>query len=353
VVESPKKEEAKPKETLGQLEEKAGRAYVEAMNAHDAKKLASLYTDSAVVKVAGAPADNVGRDGIEKGYTGLFTAFPDFKTAPTRIWVKNDVVVAEWVMNGTHQGDLWGMKGTEKKVGLQGIDVMWFTPEGMIKEQHTYFDGATMFSQIGASPAKARPIPAIPTAPPTVVGMGAAGPDEAKNAAALDALTAALDGKKEADFLGGLADTVEYDDYTMPQGMKGKADGKKFFKEVTTGFPDAKHTPLNTWAVGDFVVSEGQMTGTHKGSFFGMAPTKKAVTLKSLAVFQLKDGKVTRGWNYANGADFMMQIGKMPAPKPAAAAAAGAKPGAAAPAAAGAKPADTKAPAKPADTKKP
>src|SRR5687767_2262031 len=50
-VEAPK-EDPKPKETLGQLQEKAGRAMIDALNAHDAKKLASLYTESAVVKIA-------------------------------------------------------------------------------------------------------------------------------------------------------------------------------------------------------------------------------------------------------------------------------------------------------------
>jgi steroid delta-isomerase-like uncharacterized protein len=298
----------------------------DAMNAHDAKKLAGLYADSGVIKIAGAPVDMSGRDAIEKGYGQLFTAFPDYKSAPARVWVKNDVVVVEWVMNGTHQGDLWGIKGTEKKVGLTGLDILWFNPDGQIKEQHTYYDGGTIFSQIGMSPMKARPIPALPTAPPQVMGMGgAAGADEQKNADAINAMTAALDGKKEADFVGLLADNVEYDDMSQPQGMKGKADGKKFFKELTTGFPDLKHNVSNVWAVGDYVIGEGTMTGTHKGSFFGVAPTKKTVNLKQATIFQMKDGKMVKGWTYDNGADFMQQIGKMPPPG-AAKPAAGAKP---------------------------
>src|SRR5262249_4412116 len=40
------KEDAKPKETLAQLQEKTGKAFVEAMNAHDSKKLAGLYAES-------------------------------------------------------------------------------------------------------------------------------------------------------------------------------------------------------------------------------------------------------------------------------------------------------------------
>src|SRR6185369_979689 len=161
-----------------------------------------------------------------------------------------EVVVSEWAFNGTHSGDLWGMKATEKKVGLQGIDVLWFTPEGQIKEHHMYYDGATMLSQIGMSPQKARPIPSIPASPQVFMSPAT---DEAKNVDATKAMSAALESKKEADFLATMTETAEYDDMTQPQTSKGKADAKKFFKEMTTGFPDAKTTTVNTFSVGDYV----------------------------------------------------------------------------------------------------
>ncbi len=340
VAEAPKEEPKK--ETLGQLMEKSGRAMNDAMNAHDAKKLAALYTDSAVVKMGGSP-DTTGRDAIEKNYQQMFTAFPDFKSNVSRVWVKNDVAIVEWAFNGTHQGDLWGMKGTEKKVGTMGVDVIWYTPEGLIKEQHTYFDGATIASQIGVSKQKARAIPAIPTKPEMFISKGEG--DEAKNAETLKTITSALENKKEADFLAAINDNVEYDDMTQPAQMKGKNDAKKFFKEMTTGFPDAKHNVANTWSVGEYVISEDNMTGTHKGSFFGIPATKKTVSTKGLGIFQMKDGKMVKGWNYSNGADFMQQIGLMP--KPGATPAAGATP------ATGAKPTDPKAGATPATGAKP
>jgi steroid delta-isomerase-like uncharacterized protein len=337
-VETPK-EEAKPKETLGQLQEKTGRGMMAAMNARDSKKLASFYSEGAVVKIAGAPADASGREAIAQSWQKLFEAFPDYKSNASRIWVKNDVVVVEWVFNGTHSGDLWGIKGTEKKVGLTGVDVMWFTPEGQVKEHHVYYDGGTILSQIGVSPQKARPIPAIPTEPQV---FATPGPDEGKNTDMARTMMTSMDNKKEADFLAPLADTVEYDDMTQPQTSKGKAEAKKFFKEMTTAFPDTKSTLVNVFAVGDYVIKETQWTGTHKATFFGMAPTKKTVNVKGLEIEQFKDGKMVKGWSYSNGADFMQQLGKMPGP------------GAGKPAAA-AKPTDTKpatpAAAKPADTK--
>lgn len=344
-VEAPK-EEAKPKETLAQLQEKTGRGVVEATNAHDAKKLAGFYAEGAVLKVAGAPSDATGREAIAAAWQKLFDAFPDYKVSPSRLWVKGDVVVSEWAFNGTHQGDLWGIKGTEKKVGFQGLDVFWFTPEGQIKEQHTYYDGATILSQIGLSKQKARAIPAVPASPQVFVSKGE--PAEAKNTDAVKALDAAFDAKKDADWVANMADAVEWDDMSQPVTAKGKADAKKFIKEMSTAFPDAKTTSSNTWAVGDFVVSETQWTGTHKGSFFGIAATKKPVTVKAVEIYQFKEGKLVKGCSYSNGADFMQQLGLGPKPpagaKPADAKAATAP--SAKPPVTAAKPADAKAPAK-------
>lgn len=342
-AEAPKEEPKK--ESLAELQQKAMKGFVDAMNAHDAKKLAGLYTENAAVKVAGAP-DAMGRDAIAANYQKLFDAFSNFKTAPSRVFVKNDVAVVEWAFNGTHSGDLWGIKATEKPVGAQGLDIMWFEKDGQIKEHHVYYDGATILSQIGMSKQKARPIPTLATTMPQPI-VSAGTPEEQKNVDAVKAMNTALENKKEADFLATIADNAEYDDMTMPQTMKGKAEAKKFFKEMTTAFPDAKVQTVNAWAFGDYVVHESMMTGTNKGSFMGMPATKKPLSMRGVDVMQFKDGKMVKGWSYANGADMMQQLGLMPAPK------ADAKGGdkKADPKAADKKPVDKAAEKKPADKK--
>jgi steroid delta-isomerase-like uncharacterized protein len=355
------KEESKPKESLAELQQKTMKGLVEATNAHDAKKLAGFYAEGGVVKIAGAPADSSGREAIAQSWQKLFDAFKDYTTAPSRVFVKGDVAVVEWAFNGTHTGDLWGIKASEKKVGAQGVDVLWFTPEGQIKEHHVYYDGGTILSQIGLSKQKARPVPALAGSPQVVTSSGAA--EETKNVEVAKAMTTAMDAKKEADWLATMTDTLEWDDMSQPQTAKGKAEAKKYFKEFTTAFPDVKTTDANVWGVGDFVITETSWTGTHKATFFGIPATKKSVTVKSLEIAQYKDGKLAKGWSYSNGADFMQQLGLAPKPGDAkadpkaapagdkkAAPAAGDKKAAdtkAAPAAGDKKPAaDTKAPAK-------
>lgn len=327
---------AKPQPTLAELEQKTLKAVFEAMNAHEAKKLAGAYTENAVVNVMGTPAEAKGRDAIAATYQRLFDAFSSFKAAPSRMFVKGDVVAVEWAWNGTHSGDLFGMKATEKPVGTSALDVYWFTPDGAIKEQHVYYDMGTVMSQIGKSPRKARPVPTLATNVQVVESKN--GPEETKNAEVAGQMYGAFAKKSDADFAATIADDLEWDEMAMPDTAKGKDAAKKWFTMSTTAWTDPKRTTTNQWTLGDWVVSEGVFTGKHTGKIGDLAPTKKDVALHTVDVLQMKDGKVQKGWSYGNGAELMMQLGLMPMP--------GGKPGAKPGEKAGAKPETKAAPAK-------
>ncbi len=330
------KEEPKPAPTMAELQKKTSEGIGVAMNAHDAKKLASFYTENAVIKFAGMP-DLVGREAIAAMWQRNFDFASGSKGAASRVFVKGDVVVVEFAWAGTHTGEMMGIKATEKPVGATGVDVMWFSPDGLVKEQHTYTDMGTIMSQIGVSKAKGRPVPTLNAgAPAMIFSMNT--PDEAKNVEVSTKMLASFEKKNEADFLATQTDDVAWDDLTMPEAVKGKAATKKFFGDVSKGFPDVKVTPANSWAFGDFVITENVVTGTHKGAFMGIQPTKKAVTLHTVDIVQVKDGKMVKGTTYGNGGEMMMQLGLLPMP--------GAKP-----AGAPAKPAAAAAPAKPAAKK--
>ena len=139
-------------------------------------------------------------------------------------------------------------------------------------------------------------------------------PDETKNVDAATKMFGAFEKKSDADFLGSASDDITWDDMTQPETMKGKAAGKKYFVAMTTAFPDVKATTTNAWGVGDFVIAEGTLSGTHKAAFFGIQPTKKQINLHGLDIIQFKDGKVISGRSYGNGAEMMMQLGLMPMP---------------------------------------
>ena len=95
------KEEAKPAPTLAELQKKTSMGIGEALNAHDAKKVASFYTDTAILRMPGTP-DVVGRDAIAADWQKRFDSVSSSKSMPNRVFVKGDVVIVEWTWTGTH-----------------------------------------------------------------------------------------------------------------------------------------------------------------------------------------------------------------------------------------------------------
>ncbi|MBX3204809.1 MAG: ester cyclase [Labilithrix sp.] len=346
-----------PKPSMAELQKEAIGEALKGLNGQDPKKFASVYADDGVITVAGLNEVS-GRSAIEQNMTEWFETFKDVKLAFSRVWVKNEVLVLEWVINGKHHGELFGVKGTEQPIGHYGLSVVTVNPEGKVASEHRYGELGTVMTQVGGAKAKARPIPAIPAAPETI--MSTSTPDEEKNVEVAKSVLASLEGgKKEAEFTNLLADDIEQDGLFHLEMSKGKDGAKKFYKSFTTAFPDAKFETTKTLAIGDYAIVESVLKGTHKGALGTIQPTKKPVALHIVDIFKIKDGKVARAWTYQNSLEMQQQLGlfnvasagNIPASqatpaKPAGGAAAPAKPagGAAAPA----KPAGgAAAPAKP------
>jgi steroid delta-isomerase-like uncharacterized protein len=318
-----------PKPTLAELEHAVGKVMLEAINAHDAEKEASVLTDDAVYIRPGVPPVN-GKDAIKAETAQLFTAFPDLKVYPVRTLVKNDVVVHQYVLTGTNTGDFMGQKATGKSIGVPGMRIDWFTPEGKIKESHTYTDRLSIAFQLGLPKAKGRPAVTPPTDSPDMqVAKGS--PDEDKNVAAAKAMTATMEAKDVNAFLALVSDDATYEMNTEAKPMSGKKDAKAFFMAFTKAFPDIKSSLSNSWGVGDFVVDEYVTTGTQKGALSGpsgtIPATGKKIEIHGAEVLLMKDGKMVKGWGYENHAEMMTELGLMKPPgEKAASAAAAAKP---------------------------
>lgn len=154
-------QEREPAKTAATPQQKL-RSLAEAINAHDVNQLAAFYTDNALWKRAGMP-DSRGREAVAKTAATTWSTFSDYKMAFSRLFVKDELVIAQWAWTGAHADAIWNVQATGRKVGSQAVDLFWFTPEGRIKEQHTYWDERSVRSQIGATPRKglAAPIPTL------------------------------------------------------------------------------------------------------------------------------------------------------------------------------------------------
>ncbi len=298
-----------PKKSMAEMQKEAIGEALKGLNGQDPKKFASVYADDGVISVAGLNEVN-GRAAIEQNMTEWFETFKDVKLGFSRVWVKNETLVLEWVINGKHHGELFGVKGTEQPIGHYGLSIVTVNPEGKVASEHRYGELGAVMTQVGGAGAKVkpRPIPAIPAAPETIMTTGAA--DEEKNVEVAKNVLASLEGgKKEADFTNLLADDVEQDGLFHLEMSKGKDGAKKFYKSFTTAFPDAKFETTKALGIGEYAIVESVLKGTHKGALGTIQPTKKPIAIHLVDIFKIKDGKVARAWTYQNSLEMQQQLG--------------------------------------------
>jgi steroid delta-isomerase-like uncharacterized protein len=289
-----------------------GEAYAK----HDADAVGQAYTTDTLVKIAGMPDMN-GRDAVVAHTKFGFGAFSDMKGGVTRMWVAPNVAALELVITGTNTGDLpGGKKATNRPMGITGLILDWFNDDGLIKEEHRYFDMGTEMKQLDpkADPKTFRPVVSAPAAATPEMHVSKGTSDEQALGTAAMVLYPAIDGHKEADFLAAINDDTTWDDSAYPQTMKGKGDAKTWFEMFTKAFPDTKTTGTPVVVADSFAVIEGSQTGTHKAPFMGIKTTGKPINLHYVDIVQMNaDGKtIAHGWTYGNSAELLQELGVIP-----------------------------------------
>ena len=282
-----------------------------ALNAHDAAGMASSYAENAVIRVAGL-SEVSGRAAAQANMQEWFDTFAGIRVGFRRVWMLGDVVVAEWVLNGTYTGDFFGKKGQNQPIGHVGLSVLWFDGDGRVKEEHRYGDLGTVAEQVaGKGPPPPQPIvPAVPQIFVPIAGDVSA----AKNVDIAKSVYAAIDAKNEADFLAKLTDDVTYEGHLGQ--VTSKADAKGFYESLVKAFPDAKFNVTNAWPSGDWVLVEYTLTGTHKGAILGMPPTQRPVVIHAVDVMKISGERLAKASTYSNGLELMTQLGAFKLDKP-------------------------------------
>jgi predicted ester cyclase len=96
-------------------------------------------------------------------------------------------------------------------------------------------------------------------------------------------------------------------------GLPGQDPGVDGFiaalKSFHGAFPDLKVKVTHALADGDHVVGRFEVTGTHRGSFLGMAATGRKVHYEEIAIVRMADGRVAEHWSVADALAILQQLG--------------------------------------------
>lgn len=95
-----------------------------------------------------------GREGLKAMVRAFRAAFPDGRTVIDELFVADDRVVARYTYTGTHQGELFGIAPTGRRVTAKGIDIVRAKGSTLV-EHWGAFDQLALLQQLGAAPQPA------------------------------------------------------------------------------------------------------------------------------------------------------------------------------------------------------
>jgi steroid delta-isomerase-like uncharacterized protein len=97
----------------------------------------------------------------------------------------------------------------------------------------------------------------------------------------------------------------------QPTGPEGQKEAIIMFRSA---IPDLKMVVEDMIAEGDKVVFRNTVEGTHEGELFGIPPTGKRLSVKSMGVERVSDGKIREHWRVTDELGMMQQLGVIPEP---------------------------------------
>lgn len=124
------------------------RRWIEAINARKWFDAAEECFAADHVGFNAAPDQTPGPEGVKQRLAPFLVAFPDLHFTIEEIVAEGDMVVARFMVKGTHQGMWLGIAPTGRRIRITWVS--WAKVEGdKIVRSWSLFDGLTMMRQLG------------------------------------------------------------------------------------------------------------------------------------------------------------------------------------------------------------
>jgi steroid delta-isomerase-like uncharacterized protein len=108
---------------------------------------------------------------------------------------------------------------------------------------------------------------------------------------------AAAVNNRDLDALNDVIDPAIVNHGADPNDPPGAERFKRNFRALIAAFPDIQITVEDQIAEGDKVVVRWTDTGTHMGTFAGVAPTGKPLLLTGIDILRIANGKIVERWS--------------------------------------------------------
>jgi len=119
-----------------------------AWNAHDPEAVAAVFAKDAVVREIGGAGEARGRAAVRDRAAALLTAFPDLHLERVELIIDGDRHADRWILTGTHQGPLFGIPPTGRRVRVEGATFTRLGPDGLVAADVHLSDVAGLLAQL-------------------------------------------------------------------------------------------------------------------------------------------------------------------------------------------------------------
>ncbi len=129
--------------------EKQLRDYYAAWSRQDVDAVLSFFDENSSFEDLAFAAKFVGLGEIRSFIELTYAGAPDFRVEPTRIVAGDGRAAAEWVMTGTHVGDLPGLPATNKAFRVRACSIVQFDEGDHIHEIVDYWNPLEFRNSVG------------------------------------------------------------------------------------------------------------------------------------------------------------------------------------------------------------
>ncbi len=110
--------------------------------------------------------------------------------------------------------------------------------------------------------------------------------------------------------------TPDWQDIPLAPGQGSGREGiKPMIRAFKTAVPDLAVTVHDIMVKGDGIGVRAEMSGTHTGEWFGVAPTGKAFRIAVHEFHRIENGRLTHTWHLEDWFGWLNQIGAWPVRK--------------------------------------
>jgi predicted ester cyclase len=102
-------------------------------------------------------------------------------------------------------------------------------------------------------------------------------------------------------------------DHVELPGLRGngRARYRASIEMARAAFPDYRNPLDFVLADGEFAVSYGRSTGTHRGEYMGIPPTGRSFDVPTFGILRFASGQAVERWGFSDNVAMMQQLGLM------------------------------------------